>query len=120
MSCQTIAACVAGNMMGRNDSVSHAEVVHVIGNLDHFTGDFMAQYKRGSFFAVPLHDIAAADTAGLHPHDDLSRATTGPGYFLDSNVLIVVIHRHTHRFFRKKGAAIMYKLTIKKSRCSFR
>jgi hypothetical protein len=78
MASQTIAAGIAGNVMGRDDPIPDAKIFHVGSGLNDFTGHFMAQYKRGSFDPVPFHDIAAADTARFHPHDQLSWAAIWP------------------------------------------
>jgi hypothetical protein len=56
----------------------------------------MAQDQGGFVDAVPFHDIAAANTAGFNPYQDLSRTDFRTWHFFDPDIPVVIVQGYTH------------------------
>ena len=57
---------------------------------------FVALDQGGPGEAVPLHDVAAADAAGLDLDQDLAGTGRWGGDLLDPDVPVVVPHGYSH------------------------
>ena len=93
---EAVAAGVAGNMVSDHQSVALPELRHPRSHLRHRSGDLVPQHHRRALDAIPLHNVAAADAAGLNPEQQLAGANFRYRHFLDANVVVVVIHRYAH------------------------
>jgi len=82
--------------MSHDHVVAFLEPVHTGPGLNDSPGDFVAQ-DRGSFLdPVPLHDVAAADAAGLHLDQQLTGPDLRDRQLLHAHVVVVVVHGDTH------------------------
>jgi hypothetical protein len=88
----------AGDMVDGEHPVSRCKFCNIRGNLNDFTCYLMAQDEGGPFDSIPLHHIAAADTAGFNLDKDVSLAELRLWHFLDSNIAVIVVHSDFHDF----------------------
>ncbi len=65
---EAVVAGVAGHVVGDNHPVAFTKPINIGTGLHDGSRNFMAQHHWCSLDAVPLHDIAAADSAGLNLH----------------------------------------------------
>src|SRR3989338_5510319 len=86
MTYETVVASIARNMMGNKNPVPFFIFGHTLPNLNNLSAQFMPQNKRRLFNAIPLHDIATADTAG----NDLNKEFTVANL---RNTNIIIYHQ---------------------------
>jgi hypothetical protein len=92
---QTIMAGIAGHMVRGGYPVSDPEFLHPLADRDDLSGDFMTQYERDPVGAVPLHDIAAANAAGMNLDQEFPGSDFRGGDLFKPDVPVTVIHGHT-------------------------
>jgi len=99
MSGPAIMAVITGNMMGCCYPVALSESGDSFSYFYHPSGYFMSQHQRGPLYTVPLHGVAAADRTGIYLHQQFTRPDFRNRNFFQTNILVIVVHCHTHRHF---------------------
>jgi hypothetical protein len=94
---ETVAAGIAGDVMGDENAVAGPVTLHTGTLLDDDPADLVAENDGGLLDPVPLHDVAAADAAGHHPDEQLPRCDPGNGPFFDADVTVVVVDGDSHQ-----------------------
>src|SRR3989338_5122887 len=96
MAGNAIAAAATRDMVGNEDPLPGSKALYALSHARDLARDLMPQDKRGLLHAVPFHEIAAADAAGLDAHEQLAGADRGHRHLLQAHVAVVIVHRHSH------------------------
>ena len=90
----------AREMMNHHDAVAGLAGADRFAHGDDISRDFMAgvdaAHPRDRRPAIPLHGIAAADAAGVNPHQDFGRADLRNGLFSHAYVVGSVVEAELH------------------------
>src|SRR3989338_11690428 len=108
MTYETVVASIARNMMGNKNPVPFFIFGHTLSNLNNLSAQFMPQNKRRLFNAIPLHDIATADTAGNDLDKEFTVACFRNRPLFKPNIVVVVIDCYSHNKY--SGQLIVKKL----------
>jgi hypothetical protein len=83
-------------MVGCNNPIPFFVTVNPLADFSDFSGNLMAKHQRGLLNPIPFHHIAAANATGFYAHQEFTRAYLGRWDLLYPDVVVLVIHGHTH------------------------
>ena len=82
--------------MGSEDPVAGLEILDPFAHFHDFSGDFVTQNERGFFDAVPLHQVAAANSASADAHQQFAGRDLRNSHLLQAYVPVIVVHGDAH------------------------
>ena len=85
-----------GDVVSGADPVADRKAGNALADGRYLAGNLVAEDKRGFMDAIPLHDIAAADPAGLDPDQQFTGSDRRRWVFLQPDIPVVVIHGNAH------------------------
>src|SRR3989338_258659 len=97
-------AGVAWNMVGNRNPVSNFKAFYPIANFNDFSCYFVSEHKRSFFDSVPLHYIAATNTACYYLDKKFSGSNLWNWHFFNSYVFVVVIFCDSHNIVFNKSS----------------
>jgi hypothetical protein len=91
-----VAAHVAWDMVGHKNSITRLPSPDFLADSGYLTGDFVSEHYGSLGLSIPFENVATADAAGPHFHEEFSRTDARLFYLFDPDVPVVVIHSHSH------------------------